>query len=492
MNVFLPYQSRWIEDKARVKVWEKSRRVGASYGEAADSALQAAKSREAGGQSTYYLSYNKEMTQQFIKDCGHWARLFNLAAGEMEELVLRDEDKDITVYRIRFASGFDVWGLPSEPRSLRSKQGRVIIDEAAFVENLPELLKAAMALLMWGGSVKIISTQNGDDNPFNELVKDIRSGRKQYSLHCTTLDDALTDGLYRRICDVSGQAWSPEVEAAWREELIADYGDAADEELFCIPAKSGGAYLSGALVEANMHEEIPVFTWQPPPSSQGNFVDWEKEKAKKHTEEWLEEHLAEPLAALALLHGDCSHYLGEDFGRTGDLSILAPATEMRNLSLRLPFLLEMRNCPHRTQEQILFYIIDRLPRFAGASLDARGNGSALAEAARQEYGPENIREVMISEAWYRETMPRLKAALEDKALDLPKDAALLNDLRALRVVRGVARVPDKRSTDKTGHRHGDVAVALAMLYDARHYLAFEEPWDYVGVALPKGVDFTGW
>lgn len=56
-----------------------------------------------------------------------------------EEIVLRDEDRDITVYRIRFASGFNVWGLPSEARSLRSKQGRVILDEVAFVDDLPRL-----------------------------------------------------------------------------------------------------------------------------------------------------------------------------------------------------------------------------------------------------------------------------------------------------------------------------------------------------------------
>jgi phage FluMu gp28-like protein len=43
---------------------------------------------------------------------------------------IKDEDKDITAYRIRFASGVEIWGLPSTARSLRSKQGRVIIDEA--------------------------------------------------------------------------------------------------------------------------------------------------------------------------------------------------------------------------------------------------------------------------------------------------------------------------------------------------------------------------
>lgn len=186
-NILLPYQRRWVADTARVRVWEKSRRIGASYCEAFQSVMEAAKSREAGGQDTFYLSYNKEMTQTFIRDCAFWAKTLNVLAEKSEEIVLRDEDRDITVYRIRFASGFNVWGLPSEARSLRSKQGRVIIDEAAFVDDLPELMKAAFALLMWGGSVSILSTHNGEENPFNELLKEIRSGERNYSLHRTTL-----------------------------------------------------------------------------------------------------------------------------------------------------------------------------------------------------------------------------------------------------------------------------------------------------------------
>ena len=141
-DILLSYQRRWVGDKSRVRVWEKSRRIGASWCEAFMSVMEAAKSREAGGQDTFYLSYNKEMTQTFIRDCAYWAKAFNLLADEADEVVLRDEDRDITVYRIRFASGFNIWGLPSEPRSLRSKQGRVIIDEAAFVDDLPEIGRA--------------------------------------------------------------------------------------------------------------------------------------------------------------------------------------------------------------------------------------------------------------------------------------------------------------------------------------------------------------
>ena len=485
-KILLPYQRRWVGDTSRVRVWEKSRRIGASYCEAFQSVMGAAKSREAGGQDTFYLSYNKEMTQTFIRDCAFWAKALNVLADEAEEVVLRDEDRDITVYRIRFASGFNVWGLPSEARSLRSKQGRVIIDEAAFVDDLPELMKAAFALLMWGGSVSILSTHNGEENPFNELIKEVRTGERKYSLHRTTLDDAIADGLFKTICKRANppRPWTPEAEEVWRAGIIADYGDGADEELFCIPNRSSGAYLTATMIEACM-EAAPVLTWTAPAE---NFVDWPLPVAETYTKGWIAENLSPLLEGLP---EERAHFCGVDFGRSGDLSVFWPATEEQDLRLVPPFVLELRNCPHRTQQQILFAILDKLPRFSGVSLDARGNGSALAEAARQEYGLGLVREVMISESWYRETMPLLKAGIEDKTLILPKNADILSDFRSLRVIKGVARVPEQRTKDRTGGRHGDSAVACAMMLDARKELGSVEQWEYVGVGM-NGFDLNGW
>ena len=90
----------------------------------------------------------------------------------------------------------------------------------------------------------------------------------------------------------------------------------------------------------------------------------------------------------------------------------------------------------------------------------------------QRYGASRIQQVMLSEGWYREHMPPVKAALEDGTLqDLPRDADTLADLRAVQVVRGVPRVPDVRSTgEDRGKRHGDVAVAVALAYYASREL----------------------
>lgn len=456
-DLLLSYQSAWVGDRSPVKAWEKSRRIGASYCEAFDSVMEAAPSKEDGGQNTYYLSYNKEMTQQFVKDCAFWAKVLNVVAGDMEEVVLKDEDKDVTVYRIRFASRSEIWGMPSEPRSLRSKQGRVIIDEAAFVENLKELLKAAFALLMWGGCVRILSTHNGDDNPFNELIEDIRAGKKTYSLHRTTLDDALDAGLYRKICEVREITWTQELENQWRTALIADYGDDSDEELFCIPSTGTGTYLTRNMIESVMDPDIPVVRWEPPAK---DFVDWPLDRAFRETQDWCEEVLG-PL--LEKLDPALRSFFGQDFGRDADLSVVWPLQETRTLDLVTPFVLELRNCPFRTQRQILFYLVSRLPRFAGGALDARGNGQQLAEEARQEYGAERIEQVMLSESWYRENMPRLKREFEDRTWTIPRDALVMDDLRLIKKIRGTPRVPDQRTSDKKGNkRHGDAAVAGAM------------------------------
>jgi phage FluMu gp28-like protein len=457
-TVLLPYQQQWIADRAQVKVCEKSRRVGLSWGEAANSALEAAKQ---GGQDTWYLGYSQDMAQEFIRDCAWWAGHYQIAAEAMEQIVVEDEDRDILAYRINFASGNRITALSSSPRNLRGKQGRVVIDEAAFHPDLPDLLKSAFALLIWGGSVSIISTHFGVDNPFNELVNDVREGKKPYSLHRITFDEAIEQGLCKRVFAASKRTWSPKVEAAWAEEIRAIYRPNDAEELDCVPSNSSGAYLSRALIESRMTADAPVLRYTCP---QG-FEQLPDHVRESHAQEWLEREVA-PL--LATLPRTARSSIGMDFGRSGDLSVLIPLLEMQGLERVNPFLVEMRNVPFKQQEQIVFWITDRLPRFSFGAFDARGNGQYLAEVAMQRYGSSSIAQVMLTQNWYLENMPKLKAAFEDGTLaSMPKDRDILDDLRAITVVKGIPRIPEgKTKTGQGQQRHGDAAVALCLAWFA--------------------------
>lgn len=480
----MPYQQRWVADKSDFKVSEKSRRTGLTWAEAADNVLIAGSDGAAGGQNVYYIGYNMDMAIEYIEACAMWARVFNQAAGAIEEgeelFEEGKEDKVIKTYTIRFGSGFRIVALSSRPANLRGKQGVVVIDEAAFNQDLDELLKAAIALLMWGGKVRVISTHNGVDNPFNQLIEDIRAGKREGSVHRTTFEEACAEGLYHRVCLRRGLPWSESAEAAWKAKIRKTYGEAADEELDVIPSQGSGTWLSGVLIEARM---VPgtVLRYTCPPG-------FEKEPDAFRAgviDDWLSAQVA-PL--LAKLDPKLTSVLGEDFGRSGDLTVITPAQIAQDLNRRVPFMLELRNMPHRQQAQILFFIGDRLPNFARGAFDARGNGSAVAEFMAQRYGYARIELVMLSETWYREQMPPLKAAFQDATVELPRDADVASDLRLLKLIRGVARVPDGRATGKDGgQRHGDAAISIALMHYASRNLA--APIEFTPVpSHPRGYD----
>jgi Mu-like prophage FluMu protein gp28 len=193
-EVLLGYQKRWIADDSPLKIAEKSRRTGLTWAEAADACLCAGTARSEGGTNHFYVGSNKEMAREFIEAVAMWAKAFDRAAGEVQEEVLEDDDKDILTFVVYFASGFKVQALSSNPSNLRGMQGNVTIDEAAFHDRLAEVLKAALALTMWGAKVRLISTHNGVENLFNQLINDSRAGRKRYSVHTITLDDACAEG----------------------------------------------------------------------------------------------------------------------------------------------------------------------------------------------------------------------------------------------------------------------------------------------------------
>lgn len=465
--VFLPYQTRLMESVAThaVTVVEKSRRTGYSWAAAAIAALTAAKAKSAGGMNVFYMGYNLEMAREFIGYVADWAKAFDPAAQAFGEYFFPDPDhpeKTIQAFRASFASGFTVVALPSVPRALRGMQGMVIVDEAAFHDDLEEVLKAAFALLIWRGKVVVISTHDGDGNPFNALVQSIREGRKPYALLRCTFADALRDGLYRRICERSGEPWSVEAEAAWRAEIVAFYGDGADEELFCIPRAGGGAYFPMPLIEAAA-TAVPVVRL----ALSDAFAALAPHLREAEIRDWCERELT-PL--LADLDTDDRHHFGQDFGRTGDLSVIWPLAVGKTMLRRTPFTVELRNVPFEQQRQILFFVVDRLPRFSGGDMDAGGNGAYLAEVAWQRYGESQIRQVKFTADWYRENMPPIKAAFEDQAFVVPKDRDTLDDFRMVRVVGGVPRVPDLRRKEAGGEatkkRHGDAAIAGALAYTA--------------------------
>jgi phage FluMu gp28-like protein len=262
-DLLLGYQARTLDllfAGTSLVVIEKSRRIGLTWGVAAFAALKAAASTAAGGQNVWYMGYDKDMTLEFIEVCAMWARAFGLVAGEIEEEdVLEADEKGVKAFSIRFASGNRITALPSVPRALRGKQGIVVIDEAAFHKNVDEVIKSAMALLIWGGQVVVISTHDGVSNAFNRLLDEIRAGKRRGTPVTITFADAMANGLYERIALVAktkGTQLPPK--EAWEADIRASYGEDAAEELDCVPKIGSGSLISLEDIIACEHEDAGI------------------------------------------------------------------------------------------------------------------------------------------------------------------------------------------------------------------------------------------
>lgn len=460
-GILLPYATSFFENPTRVKLWEKSRRIGASWSTAAVASVRAAAKKAAAirGMDVWYIGYNKDMAVEFINDCAFWSREYQLAAGAVQEEVFEDEDKDILTFVIRYASGHRITALSSRPSNLRGKQGIVIIDEAGFHEDLPGLMKAAIALLMWGGEVWVISSHNGLESDFNELIEECRAGKKPYYVHKTTLDDALADGLYQRICLKLGREWTPEGEKAWRQELIDFYGDDADEELFCIPKNSGGRYFPVALLDQCMAKSTaPIVRLD----LKDDFAVKPEVERVKFVADWIRVEL-EPL--LGYLKPGYKSFLGMDFARQ-TLSVILPAQEVE-LVRTCPFGIELRNVPFQQQKQILFWLCDRLPNLSAMALDARGNGQFLAEVSMQRYGASRVHMIKATVPWYAEAFPKYRAGMNDGLVQLPRSSDWKDDHRAVVTVKGSPTIPDSQNKGADEKlRHADAAVAGVLMWFA--------------------------
>jgi len=429
-DLLLPYQQRALQllDSVSVLAIEKSRRIGMTWAFAAKAVLVAGAQREAGGKKVMYISYDKEMTREFIDACAMWAKAFDIAAENSHEFLFKDGRKgeEIQAFRIKFASGFEIVALSSSPRTIRGKQGLVILDEAAFVDDIAALLKAAMAVLMWGGKVVVLSTHDGEGNAFNQLLIDIRANRRKGAVLKTTLKDALADGLYERICLVTGEEPTPSGKIEWEADIRDSYGDDADEELDCIPSKGSGSWISPALIAAAAHEEAGH-----PRFYQGGLC-----------------------------------FVGRDIARRNHLATILPFEDVNGVLWQRESV-EMRNETFAAQAKEFDRIVADY-RVVRAAFDQSGMGEVVVEQAQEKYGEHLVEGVIFSSTAKLNMATILKQRFEDGTIRIKNDDKTKADFRSIKKISGgtgAPRIAEDGSSDGHGDRFWAAALAVGAAGD---------------------------
>jgi phage FluMu gp28-like protein len=393
-DLLLPYQARAHTELfggTALLVIEKSRRIGLTWGLAAYAVLRAAAQPSAGGMDVWYMGYDQDMAREFIETAAMWARAFKIAAEEADEETIGEKDEAVQAFRIRFSSGFKIVGLPSVARALRGKQGLVIVDEAAFHKNLMEVLKAALAFLMWGGQVVVVSTHDGVGNPFNLLLDDIRSKRRKGVTMTITFDDAIADGLYERIA-LAASIKSRDIlpKAEWIADIWATYGDDADEELGCIPKEGSGSWLNPQDLAACEH----------------------------------------PDAGKPELYSGKRWYLGRDVARRRDLAVFHGYEEIADV-LWLRDRLLFHNTKFSIQDDAAAALIaERM--MSAYWIDQTGMGEKVVEDEQGKYGMTRCHGVLLTGPARLDLAQALKERVEAVKIRLPPVPALRTDFRAIK------------------------------------------------------------
>ena len=398
---------------------EKSRRIGLSWAEAYDAVMHAA----TGEGNVYYQAYDREMTRTFIDDAAEWSSRLSSGAAEVGETVYEDGAGAVQVFRLGFASGCEIRSMTSSPRGFRSKGrpgDRAIIDEAAFVDDLDAVLKAALAFRMWGGTVHIISTHNGEFSAFAGLLRDIKRGLIEGSAHTVTLTDALNDGLYKRICAIRGTSWSRAAQSRWVRGLRSEYGARASEELDCVPLSGHASWLSWSLIRG------------------AESVD----------------------AGDPARFGGGETYIGVDIARRRDLWVAAVIEKVGDV-LWLRDLVVRRDISFREQGALVSWLNGHY-RPVRIAVDQTGMGEALVERWREGLGRNLVEGVQMSPPRRLDVASALRERLEDGRLRIPADEALRADLHSVRSATGTTGSPRLLAGRSAGLGHADRFWALAL------------------------------
>lgn len=451
--LLLPYQVRWIRDRSKLALIEKSRRVGIDYAEA----YGVTESRITGARCDdyWYSSADETAAREFMEYIRLCAESFQSAAIEFDEQTEVFDSQDITVFRAIFPKVEapngklvrpKVQALTSNPRTFRSKGGDVGLSEFAFHEQPGEMWKAASPATMWGGQIRVISTHNGALSKFNsfiEMGRRVEAGEARpkdmpWSLHRVTLDDAIADGLVELINAVKGTTYTRE---AFRAEVrdTCSTEDEFNEEYLCIPNEQEGSLLPYELMRPCVRQRAPMPT----------------------------EQVSEFLANIAERAEGCSAiFAGCDIGRTVDRFVLWAIGKVGG-AFRLLGVLVWQG---RSFAEMQF-AGDALMRahfgdvrVRRLCVDATGLGMQLGETWETAF-KSRVEAIQITPNVKDEIFPLLRRHIDERTTELPECSETLADHTSIRkTVTAAGKV--RFAADQEQHGHADRATAHAMALHA--------------------------
>lgn len=405
---FLPYQARWIADPSRLKICEKSRRIGMTYAQSYEDVIDASKQDKP--LDIWFSSADESAAKEYIRYCTQWVKLLNIAARDLGEIVISKED-DVKALVIELATGKRINALSSNPKAFRSKGGKLVLDEFAFHKQPEELWKAAIPVITWGYPARILSTYNGKGNRYFRMVEEAKKPKSRWKLHSTSIIQAVEDGLADRVL-------GRDLSLAEREEWLAECREqAGDEETWqqeylCNPIDEATAFLSWEQITTGQHEDAG--------------------RPERYT------------------GGPC--YVGMDIGRRRDFTVIWVSERVGDI-LWTREVIGMRRTTFAEQDQALADVFRRY-RVMRLCMDQTGIGEKPVEDAQRRFGSSRVEGILFTGDIKQTLATTGKQHFEDRRVRIPKDKIIGESHHSVRKILTAAGNP-RFDADRSEVGHAD-------------------------------------
>lgn len=403
MGYFLPYQERWVNDNATLKLYEKSRRIGVTYATSFRSVLKCLYEKK-GSSFVQWVSSRDELTaKEFITDyVATWAReankisrgLASAAAGAVgldgRNVEVVDEKNGITAFVVRFKNGSRICSISSNPMAFAGKGGDILIDEMDLHLDQETLYAMAYPCITWGGQLEIVSAYSADGSEHTEfarLCRECKAGGnpRGFSFHRTTLDDAIDQGFVEKVNESKAARGRP---AQTREEFRSQLRRG------CITL---GAWLSQYMCEPNSASGGQLIA---PLDLSAAQQDYEMHRLHLVGDAGIDD-VTDPSCApylgaefwLAALPAGKRYAVGWDIARSGDLTSIA-VNRQEGDGYELALLMTMKGCKYETQRRLMLALLGAHGLAVGCG-DNTGPGQSDCEAVETRY-PDRFRGINFS------------------------------------------------------------------------------------------------
>ncbi len=468
-NALLPYQRDFLVNPSRFKIGLWARQTGKDYTCTAEAVLDCLRTP---GTTWLIVAAGERQAIESLEKAKEWAEIFRSPVDEFTTTAKSASLRSSST-QIKWINGSRIIALPAKPETIRGYSANVILTEFAFYENPEAIWRAIYPSIsnpLRGGQKKlrIISTPNGLNNKFAHLWFSTPAPnpslpiRRQadpidsaipnphsaiYHRSRLTIHDAIRLGLP---LDAAELRSGLNDEDAWSQEYLCEF---TDNSKVLLPYDLIESCESSVASETSSPQSLSASILPDNGRAPELFAGIDFARKNHLTVCWILERVPNPPPN--------------------------PQSKFRNPQYLTREVLCLHNLPTPAQVEIL---LPRLRRCRAISLDYTGPGVGLGDYLAKDLNNShsairhspykythrarpriNLELCQFTTAFKSELFPRLRAAFENREIQVPSSRDIREDLHSLySTVTNTGQVIYRAPCTPGGHADRATALALAL------------------------------